>query len=57
MRGGTSHYSTNIQAVLGQIIMGLGSSHLEEKMAALQVPSIRTPVSTKTRQTLITSWG
>ena len=56
MCGGTSHHSTNIQAVLEQIIMGLGSSHLEEQMAAIQVPSIRTPVSLKTRHMLITLW-
>ena len=33
MYGGTSHYSTNKQAALGQISTGGGSNHLKEQMA------------------------
>ena len=39
MCDGTSHYSTNVQAALGQISTGGGSSHLKEQLAAIQTDS------------------
>ena len=35
-----SHYTTNVQAVLGQVATGGGGEHLEEQLACLQIPSV-----------------
>jgi len=35
MCDGTSHYSTNVQAALGQISTGGGSNHLKEQIAGM----------------------
>ena len=35
-----SHYTTNVQAVLGQVATGGGAEHLEEQLACLQIPSV-----------------
>ena len=35
-----SHYTTNVQAVLGQVATGGGAEHLEKQLACLQIPSI-----------------
>ena len=35
-----SHYTTDVQAVLGQVATGGGDEHLEEQLACLQIPSI-----------------
>ena len=35
-----SHYTTNVQAVLGQVATGGGAEHLEEQFACLQIPSV-----------------
>ena len=37
---GESHYTTNVQAVLGQVATGGGAEHLEEQFACLQIPSV-----------------
>ena len=47
-----NHYTTNIQAVLGQISTGGGASHLEEQMAAIQVPTMRNPVFVEIERSL-----
>ena len=36
----STHYTTNIQAVLGQIATGGGAEHLEEQLACVQVPAL-----------------
>ena len=35
-----THYTTNVQAVLGQVATGGGGEHLEEQLACLQIPSV-----------------
>ena len=35
-----SHYTTNVQAVLGQVATGGGGEYLEEQLACLQIPSV-----------------
>ena len=35
-----SHYTTNVQAVLGMVATGGGAEHLEEQLACLQIPSV-----------------
>ena len=35
-----SHYTTNVQAVLGQVATRGGGEHLEEQLACLQIPSV-----------------
>ena len=35
-----SHYTTNVQAVLGQVATGGGGENLEEQLACLQIPSV-----------------
>ena len=35
-----THYTTNVQAVLGQIATGGGAEHLEEQLACVQVPAL-----------------
>ena len=34
-----SHYTSNLQAVLGQIAISGGAEHLEEQLACVQVPA------------------
>ena len=35
-----SHYTTNVQVVLGQVATGGGAEYLEEQLACLQIPSV-----------------
>ena len=35
-----THYTSNVQAVLGQIVTGGGAEHLEEQLACVQVPAL-----------------
>ena len=35
-----NHYTTNVQAVLGQIATGGGAEHLEEQLACVQIPTM-----------------
>ena len=35
-----NHYTTIVQAVLGQVATGGGAEHLEEQLACLQIPSV-----------------
>ena len=35
-----SHYTTNVQAILGQVATDGGAEHLEEQLTCLQIPSV-----------------